>query len=100
LGSWQYKQSGPDYSFEVSSLSALQPIRDHFIAYPPHKIHSFSAMVKVMDWLLAKEHLTLKGFITILSIKAVFPKGLNQSIQLILMSFQSLNLILFNLQPR
>jgi hypothetical protein len=44
-GSWQYKQSGPDYSFEVSSLSALQPIRVHFIAYPPHKINSFSAMV-------------------------------------------------------
>jgi hypothetical protein len=48
-----------------------------------------------MDLLLAKEHLTLKGFIKILSIKAVFPKGLNQSIQLILMSFQSLNPMFF-----
>lgn len=33
-----------------------------------------------MDLMLNKEHLTKQGFIKILSIKAVFPKGLNENI--------------------
>jgi hypothetical protein len=33
-----------------------------------------------MDLMLKKEHLTKQGFIKILSIKAVFPKGLNENI--------------------
>ena len=30
--------------------------------------------------MLSKEHLTEQGFINVLSIKAVFPKGLNEDI--------------------
>jgi len=68
------------YMYEVNSLKDLSVIRTHFENYPlPRLLKSvhFQLWSLVMTKMLAKEHLTLRGFISILSIKAVFPQGLN-----------------------
>jgi hypothetical protein len=74
--------NGSVYFYEVNSLKALGLIRAHFIQYPLQstKLIHFQLWCMVMDKLQAKEHITLQGFLSILSINAVFPKGLTANI--------------------
>lgn len=70
------------FYFEVSSLKSLKSISNHFLAYPLQSTKSiyFQLWCKVLDILITKEDLDLKKFLTILSIKTVFPKGLNKNL--------------------
>lgn len=71
-------KSGDMYIYEVSSLKTLIFIRKHFEAYPLQstKYIHFILWCRVMDIMLSKGHLTLKGLVEIISIKALFPKGI------------------------
>lgn len=73
---------GNMYIYEVSSISTLQVIINHFEKYPLEttKIIYFKLLNEIVNMMLNKEHLTEDGFVKILSIKAVFPKGLNKNI--------------------
>jgi hypothetical protein len=71
------------YVYEVSSLKGLKIVRNHFENFPLQttKIIHFQLWCKVMDIIENKEHFTRKGFLTILSIKSVFPKGISDKIK-------------------
>lgn len=70
------------FYFEVSALKSLKSISNHFLAYPLQSTKSiyFQLWCKVLDILITNQDLDLKLFITILSIKTVFPKGLNKNL--------------------
>ena len=74
---------GNSYLYEVSSIKELKFIRSHFENFPLQttKIVYFKLWCKVKDMIEKKEHLTKEGFIKILSIKNVFPKGLSVKIR-------------------
>jgi LAGLIDADG endonuclease len=76
-------KSGNLYLYEVSSIKELKIIRNHFDTFPLQitKIIYFQLWCKVMDMIENKEHLTKQGFLKILSIKNVFPKGLSIKIR-------------------
>lgn len=76
-------KSGNLYLYEVSSIKELKIIRNHFEDFPLQttKLVYFQLWCKVMDIIENKEHLTKKGFLKILSIKNVFPKGLSNKIR-------------------
>lgn len=72
--------SGNMYTYEITSLNSLQVVRKHFEEYPletSKSIH-FLLWCKIIDLLLNKVHYTYEGFLEILAIKAVFPKGLSR----------------------
>ena len=73
---------GNMFYYEVSSITTLQVIINHFEKYPLEttKIIHFKLLSNVVKMILNKEHLTEEGFMKILSIKAVFPKGLHEKI--------------------
>ena len=71
--------------YEVSSLKSLNIIINHFENYPLEttKVIHFKLWTEIVKMMFNKEHLTKIGFIKILRIKSVFPKGLNENIKLI-----------------
>lgn len=74
--------SGNMFTYEVTSFNSLQVIRKHFEKYPletSKSIH-FLLWCEVIDLLLKKVHYTHEGFLKILAIKAVFPKGLSDNV--------------------
>jgi hypothetical protein len=73
---------GNMYIYEVSSITTLHIIINHFEKYPfeTTKIIHFKLLNEIINMMLNKEHLTEEGFLKILSIKATFPKGLNKNI--------------------
>lgn len=78
--------SGNMYSYEVTSLKSLLIIRKHLEKYPSppgnetsKSIH-FLLWCQVLDLLQNKVHYTYEGFLKILSIKAVFPKGFSNKL--------------------
>lgn len=75
--------SGNINRYEVSSLKGLLIIINHFENYPLQttKFIHFKLWTEVSHMKLNKEHLIEEGFRKILSIKAVFPKGLNNDIK-------------------
>jgi hypothetical protein len=75
-------KSGNMWLYEVSSIKELKTIRAHFENFPLQttKIIYFELWCKVMDMIENEEHLTREGFLNILSIKSVFPKGLSKDI--------------------
>lgn len=70
------------YIYEVSSIITLRVYINHFEKYPLEitKIIHFKLLTIIYKMMLNKEHLTKKGFMKILAIKAVFPKELNKNI--------------------
>jgi len=68
--------------YEVTSLDSLKIIRKHFETYhlETSKHIYFLLWCRVMDLLEKKTHHTLDGFINVLAIKAVFPKGLSKDV--------------------
>ncbi len=70
------------YVYEISSLKSLLEVGKHFEDFPLETSKSiyFKLWCLVMDIIIKKQHLTLKGFLSILSIKSVFPKGLSSKI--------------------
>lgn len=71
--------SGNMCTYEVTSFKSLQIVRKHFENYPletSKSIH-FLLWCEVLDLIQKKVHFTHEGFLRILSIKAVFPKGLS-----------------------
>lgn len=81
-GEGSMSKSGNMYSYEISSLNALNIVREHFEKYPLQttKYVHFKLWCEVLDIMEKKEHLTPEGFKKILSIKSVFPKGLSSSL--------------------
>jgi hypothetical protein len=79
------KCGGNMYIYEVSSLKSLNIIINHFQNYPLEttKVIHFKLWTEIVKMMFNKEHLTKIGFIKILRIKSVFPKGLNDNIKLI-----------------
>jgi hypothetical protein len=70
------------YYYEVSSLKTLQVVRQHFLNYPletSKSIH-FLLWCQVIDLIEKKAHHTYDGFLQILAIKSVFPKGLSDAL--------------------
>ena len=72
-------KSGNMYLYQVISQNDLYIIRKHFEQYPLQstKLIYFKLWCKVMDIMKNKEHLTKEGFLKILEIKSIFPKGLS-----------------------
>nr|YP_010183891.1 hypothetical protein LI393_mgp18 [Coccidioides immitis]QVG62014.1 hypothetical protein [Coccidioides immitis] len=67
------------YYSEISSINSLRIVRKHFEQYPLQttKFVYFKLWCQVMDIIEKKEHLTKSGFMLILSIKSLYPKGLS-----------------------
>ena len=74
---------GKMYVYEISSIKGLRLIRKQFENFPLQttKLIHFQLWCKVMDMIENKEHLTEKGFLKILSIKNIFPKGISNKIK-------------------
>lgn len=72
-------RSGKMYYSEISSINSLRIVRKHFEQYPLQttKFVYFKLWCQVMDIIEKKEHLTKSGFMLILSIKSLYPKGLS-----------------------
>ena len=66
--------------FEVGSFKDCLKIRDHFLNYPliSYKLVYFQLWCKVIDIMMAKEHLTMNGILKIVALKAHSPKRLNE----------------------
>jgi hypothetical protein len=62
----------------INGLPNCLILRDHFIKYPlmTYKLVHFKLWCSVLDILSAKEHLTLKGLLKIIALKAHSPLGL------------------------
>uniref|UniRef100_UPI003002607A LAGLIDADG homing endonuclease n=1 Tax=Elmerina hispida TaxID=1245649 RepID=UPI003002607A len=71
------------YHFTVRNKSQLRNILDHFYNYPCQttKNTHFLLWSKIFYIIERKEHSTLQGFMEVLSIKAVFPTGLKDSVK-------------------
>ena len=71
------------FQFTVRNKIELKFILDHFNKYPLQttKHTHFILWSKVFYLIERKEHSNLTGFMEVLSIKAVFPKGLNDSVK-------------------
>lgn len=72
-------KSGNMYFFEVSSIKSLPIVRKHFEEFPLQttKYVYFKLWCQIMDIIDKKEHLTKSGFLKVLSIKSLYPKGLS-----------------------
>jgi hypothetical protein len=70
------------YIYEIASIKALRIVRKHFEEFPlqTSKLVHFQLWCQVMDMIEKEEHLTMEGFLKILAIKAVFPKGLSDNV--------------------
>lgn len=75
-------KSGNMYVYQISTIEGLKYIRKHFENFPLQttKYTYFRLWCQVMDIIENKEHLTKEGFLKILSIKNVFPKGLSNKV--------------------
>jgi len=64
-------------------MEDLKKIRAHFDAYPLQttKLVHYLLWCNVMDQMLAKNHTTLEGINAIVSIKSMFPTGLNDKLK-------------------
>lgn len=67
----------------VTNLKDCLIIREHFIKFPllTYKLVHFNLWSKVLDLMLAKEHLSLKGLLKIIALKAHFAGGLSEKLQ-------------------
>lgn len=67
------------FRYVVNGLTDCLILRNHFINYPllSYKLVHFKLWCQVLDILLAKEHLTLKGLLKIIALKAHSPQGLS-----------------------
>ena len=74
--------SGNMYTYEVTYLKSLHVIRNHFENYPleTSKYIHFILWSDIMNLLEKKKHYEYDGFIKILGIISVFPKGLSKSV--------------------
>ena len=74
--------SGNMYTYEVTSLKSLHIIRNHFENYPleTSKYIHFILWSDIMNLLEKKIHYEYDGFMKILGIISVFPKGLSKSV--------------------
>lgn len=74
--------SGNMYTYEVTSLKSLRIIRNHFENYPleTSKYIHFILWSDIMNLLEKKIHYEYDGFMKILGIISVFPKGLSKSV--------------------
>lgn len=81
------------YLYVVRNKKHLSKVRNHFYNYPLQttKHLHFILWSKVFDMIERKEHSTLTGFLEVLSIKAVFPNGLRDSIKA---AFPDVNLVI------
>jgi hypothetical protein len=70
------------YTYEVTSLKSLRIIRNHFENYPleTSKYIHFILWSDIMNLLEKKIHYEYDGFMKILGIISVFPKGLSKSV--------------------
>jgi hypothetical protein len=68
--------------YVVNGLPNCLILRDFFIKYPllSYKLVHFKIWCAVIDLLVAKEHLTLKGLLKIIALKAHSPNGLSDKL--------------------
>jgi hypothetical protein len=68
--------------YRATDLTTLLKIRSHFLQFSlqSSKLVYFQMWSQVLDRIVAKEHLTLKGLYKIVSIKSHFPRGSNNSL--------------------
>jgi hypothetical protein len=66
--------------YVVYGLSNCLKIREHFLKYPllSYKLVYFQIWSKVLDLMVAKDHLKFSGLLKIISLKAHSPKGLSE----------------------
>jgi hypothetical protein len=81
-GEGSITKSANMYSYEISAVNSLNIVKEHFENYPLQTTKSlhFKLWCEVLEIIKKKEHLTEEGFIKILTIKAVFPRGLSSSL--------------------
>jgi len=81
-GEGSISKSANMYSYEISAVNSLNLVKEHFENYPLQttKALHFKLWCEVLEIIKKKEHLTEEGFIKILTIKAVFPRGLSASL--------------------
>jgi hypothetical protein len=69
----------------VNSMKDLEVIINHFNHYPliTQKLSDYKIFVLVFEYLKQKNHLTKKGLIEILSLKASFNNGLSEELKMV-----------------
>jgi len=70
--------------YRVTALQDCIKIRDHFLKYPllTYKLVHFQLWCEVIEIMLNKEHLNLKGLMKIIALKLYSPKGLSESLKM------------------
>jgi LAGLIDADG endonuclease len=84
VGNVKVEKNGSIIRYWVTGLHNCLIIRNHFIAYPlmTYKLVHFLLWSSIIDLIITKAHLNLKGFLQIVALKAHFPKGLSQKLLL------------------
>lgn len=82
VGNVKVEKNGSIIRYWVTGLYNCLIIRNHFIAYPlmTYKLVHFLLWSFIIDIIITKAHLNLKGFLQIVALKAHFPKGLSQKL--------------------
>ena len=70
---------GNQLRYRVVDLKTLLRVRDHFRNYPLEstKLINFQLWSRVLDLVVARQHLTMGGLLLIVAIKSHFPPGLS-----------------------
>lgn len=89
-GTIVYKNSGNCYILKFSNLKNCLIVKEHFLKYPllTSKINYFHLWSKVLDIIVAKNHLNSSGLLEIVSLKSQFNDGLSSKL---LDNFPSVN---------
>jgi LAGLIDADG endonuclease len=84
VGSIKVEKNGSVIRYWVTGLQDCLIIRNHFISYPlmTYKLVHFLLWSSIIDIIITKAHLNLRGFLQIVALKAHFPKGLSQKLLL------------------
>jgi hypothetical protein len=82
IGNIIYHKNNNILSFTVRSFNDCIIIRNHFENYPllTYKLVNFILWSQALDLIISKEHLTLKGLLKLIALKAHSPKGLSPNL--------------------